>query len=272
MAERRPPADAEMERALTDLGRRLDWPPTPDLARAVRTRLAVAPARRRPFPAFLLQPGRGMALAALALLLAVAAAVLAVPAARTTVAEWFGLRGVEIRPVTTTPTAAPSPFASVIFPGERVTLAEARARAGFTVRAPELPELGPPDEVYLGQGPLAGQVALVYRARPGLPQAAQVPVGLLLTQFRSSIELPVVLQKQIGPGTELEPVRVGNTRGFWIEGRPHRLIYQDAAGRSHDESSRLAGNTLLWERDGITYRLESALSRDEALRIAESLR
>jgi hypothetical protein len=35
---------------------------------------------------------------------------------------------------------------------------------------------------------------------------------------------------------------------------------------------RLAGNTVLWERNGLTLRIEDALSRDQTLRIAESMR
>jgi hypothetical protein len=31
------------------------------------------------------------------------------------------------------------------------------------------------------------------------------------------------------------------------------------------------GNTLIWEEQGITYRLESNLSLEEAVKIAESL-
>jgi len=36
--------------------------------------------------------------------------------------------------------------------------------------------------------------------------------------------------------------------------------------------NRLAGNTLLWVRGETTYRLETALGRDGALRLARSVR
>jgi hypothetical protein len=39
-----------------------------------------------------------------------------------------------------------------------------------------------------------------------------------------------------------------------------------------DFPARLAGNTLLWEHSGLTLRIESALDRDGALRIATSMR
>ena len=37
-------------------------------------------------------------------------------------------------------------------------------------------------------------------------------------------------------------------------------------------ASRLAGDVLVFERDGTVYRLESALGRDATLAIAETLR
>jgi hypothetical protein len=127
--------------------------------------------------------------------------------------------------------------------------------------------------VYAGAPPPGGQVTLVYRARPGLPPPStlQTEVGLLITQFRGGIE-PELYGKGIGPGTQLEAIAVNGGRGYWIEGRPHTFFYRDADGRVRDESSRLAGNTLLWEQDGLTFRLESALTKEEALRIAAALR
>jgi hypothetical protein len=196
--------------------------------------------------------------------------VLAVPAARTTVAEWLGLRGVEISFVPEAPTPAGTPAGAALRLGRPIGLDEVRARVPFPVLTPSLPELGAPDEVYLDQTVPRGQVALVYRPRPGLPQAA-TGVGLLLTQFRGDVERPLA-QKGVGPGTSLQSVTVSGTTGFWIEGGPHFFMYRDAAGNIREETLRLAGNVLLWERDGVTYRLESSLPRDEALRIAESLR
>jgi hypothetical protein len=38
------------------------------------------------------------------------------------------------------------------------------------------------------------------------------------------------------------------------------------------DSRRIVGDTLLWARDGITYRLESALGMDAAVRLADTLR
>ena len=51
----------------------------------------------------------------------------------------------------------------------------------------------------------------------------------------------------------------------------HEFFYLDADGEPQPDTARLAANTLLWERDGVTYRLESALDRDAALAIARQL-
>jgi hypothetical protein len=37
------------------------------------------------------------------------------------------------------------------------------------------------------------------------------------------------------------------------------------------ETARLAGTTLLWTADGLTYRLEAELPPDDLIAIAESL-
>jgi hypothetical protein len=135
---------------------------------------------------------------------------------------------------------------------------------------PTLPVLGEPDAVYLGQNVSGGEVSLVYGVRDGLPKTAQPGVGLLFSEFRGEIE-PAFFGKVLSAGTTLEPVMVNGGRGFWIEGAPHLIFYRDASGQVHDEQLRLAGNTLLWEQDGLTLRLESALTKDEALRIAASV-
>ena len=52
----------------------------------------------------------------------------------------------------------------------------------------------------------------------------------------------------------------------------HLFFYFDSSGTIHDELLRLAGNTLLWEHNGVTLRLEAAFAKDAALRIAATMR
>jgi hypothetical protein len=152
-----------------------------------------------------------------------------------------------------------------------LTLDEARARVAYPVLVPTLPELGAPDEVYLSEPPAGGQVALVYAAAPGRAAAAETGAALLLMQFRGSTD-EGFLGKGLGPGTRLEPVTVNGARGYWIEGAPHFFFHQDEAGQARQEAIRLAGNVLLWEQGDLTLRLEGAMSKDEALRIAATVR
>ncbi|MDZ4277989.1 MAG: DUF4367 domain-containing protein, partial [Dehalococcoidia bacterium] len=60
---------------------------------------------------------------------------------------------------------------------------------------------------------------------------------------------------------------------LWIDGGGHIASFLDAQGRVVVESQRTVERaTLLWEQSEITYRLETSLSQDEAIQIAQSLR
>jgi hypothetical protein len=301
----------ELERALVDLGRHLEYPPTPNFAARVRQQLAEQPARPGPWWESLaagrvrsrwqsfLPVQRRLAFALVALIALVGAVLAISPEARTAVAERLGLRGVLIQEVpalpTALPTAAPaaSPaaapgtpgtsvgvFASPAIPtmtpsagtrlalGQLLTLDQVRTRVAFQIPLPTA--LGPPDEVYLADTPPGGQVALLYYPRPDLPQAKTTSVGLLLTAFQGSVSNGA-LGKGLPPGTRLEEVRVNGGKGFWIEGDPHQFFYLDSRGQGRVETTRLAGNVLLWEQDKLTLRLESALAKDETLKIAATV-
>ena len=283
MSDARRPAsasatDEQLEAALRDLAPQLEYPVTPDLAASVSERVRTErPPARRPWAAleWVFRPGvpfrRSVVLAIAALLLAVGAAV----------AIQLGLRGLPIvfvpslppaPPTATTPIGSPGAGlpGSTLLIGEPSTLEAARAAADFPVRLATLPELGAPDAVYIGRTRAGARVELVYRARPGLPDAGASGVGLLITQFKGRTE-PELMKKVAGPGTVIEPVRVNGAPGYWITGRPHALIYR-VDGEGEEEPYRLVGDVLIWEQDGVIYRIESALGRDATVRIAESMR
>jgi hypothetical protein len=293
--------DPELDRALIDLGRHVAYPPTPALAARVRQELARRPAPRASLGAARLQawwrsvmPAQRRLAYALVALIALAGAILAFsPEARTAVAERLGLRGVLIREIPAVPTPLPTPTgnaavqatlvggaASPVVPtaapsagarlalGQSTTLEEVRSRLTFQVPVPSA--LGPPDEVYLLSTPPGGQVALVYYPRQDLPQANTTGVGLLLTAFPGSVPAGI-FGKGIPPGTRIEEVQVNGGPGYWIEGDPHTFFYLDSRGQGRTETTRLAGNVLLWEQNQLTLRLESALTKDQAIRIATSV-
>jgi hypothetical protein len=45
----------------------------------------------------------------------------------------------------------------------------------------------------------------------------------------------------------------------------------DDQGRIVEETARLARDVLVWEEDGVAYRLEGELTKEDAIRLAESL-
>jgi hypothetical protein len=150
-----------------------------------------------------------------------------------------------------------------------LTLDAASARLGYPIALPAA--LGAPDEVYLLDFRSGGQVSLMYRPRPDLPAASSTGVGLLLGELRGSLPSGGPMLKGIPPGTRVEDVTIRTTHGYWIEGDPHVFVYQDDNGQFDTQTTRLASNVLLWEDHPLTLRLESALSRDAALAIAESV-
>jgi anti-sigma factor RsiW len=276
--------ELDLEAALADLAADLRFPPTPDLAAAVTARLEEGPARapagrrgrRRPptrrWPAWL-SGWRRLAVAGLAAVLLAVAVLVASPGTREAVARRLGLRGVGVQlggPPPPTVTTRPGERLDLGL-GERVTLEEARRRVGFSVLVPGAAGFQQPAAVYVNEAvPAGGRVDLVYRARPGLSASPFTDVGLLVTEFRGQ-PTPEFLKKVAVLGM-VEEVRVGGEPGYWFSGEPHFFTYRDAAGSLQDEQTRLAGNTLVWQRGELTLRIEGEISKQEALRIAESMR
>jgi hypothetical protein len=91
---------------------------------------------------------------------------------------------------------------------------------------------------------------------------------LVLSQWRGE-QLPFV-QKQVGPSSLVVPLDVRGVPGVWITGARHEIVYGDGDG-IQAKTRRLVGNVLIWERDGITYRLEGARTRPEALAAVRDL-
>jgi hypothetical protein len=275
-------SDAELEAALRGLGGAIDWPAAgatgsaPDVATVVRSRIeageALRPSRWRDAWSSW-QPVRRVLVVAVVALLALA--ILAAIAG----AAGLGLPGLRISlgpaPVSPPPSLAPSPSRSPaslagagMHLGERVELADLDARAGFPVRWPADPAIGPPDSAWIDSD-LGGQVTLVWASRPGLPDTFQPGVGLVMSAFRGSVENGF-LNKAVDSGTTVELVKVGGERAFWLSGGPHFFFYTAANGQVFDPR-RWVGDALLWAEGPVTLRLESALGRERTIELAESV-
>ena len=253
MRSRQHPSDASLVSALEDVGVQLDDPATPYLAARVRARLEsdAAPTTAAPSRRVRIAFAGGVVAVALTMVLAFS------PATRHAVAGWLGLRGVEIERVDEPP---PTALGGELDLGEPVTLMEAEQRAGFDLVLLPEDRFGPPDELYVTDAPSGGRVDVLYRSGSALP--------LLLTEFRGDTEAPLI-RKSVGDDVAVEPVTIDGHEGVWLEGGPHTITFLDEDGDPITDNTRLAGNTLIWERGNLTLRLESELTKEEAIEIGE---
>jgi hypothetical protein len=257
--------DRELERELRELGSLIDYPPTPNVARAARNVLDEAANEqsrrlRRAFPTM-----RWAAVAA-AFVLVVAVPTLS-PGLRATVSDWFlaedfqstgvdagsperqseaGAPAAGVSKSATTPAQAPQ------FSGERISVREAQARMDGTLILPRTPELGKPEEIYtVGTASKEG-VMLVYKY--GLPPLGDTGIHLVLTEVPGDLE-PAYLTGRTTAGSKFDRVSVDGNTGYW-----------------RSAGNRLPGQTLLWEQGGVVLRLEANVKKEQAIRIAESAR
>lgn len=177
---------------------------------------------------------------AAALIVAVAGAF-AVPQSRGAILRFFHVGGERIERVRTLPSA------------EERSL---RASLGSPISAAEAAAL-------LGRPFAVGGVAL-YRADRVV--STLLPGDVLLSELLTGDD-PILLKKFAAGGTDVEGVPVAaGVPGIWIHGGRH--VFMEPA-----LPARLAGNTLVWQRGGITFRLEGkTLTRAAALRLARPLR
>jgi hypothetical protein len=223
----------DLARELSSLAEHVDWPATPEL------RLELEPrARRR---------SRRPLVAALAFaaILALAAAF-AVPESRGAILRFLHLGGVTIERVDTLPPAEARPLEAGI--GRPVTLAEAKRLFGNVI---VLPDISPQPQLHIQDHSVLSMV-FEYHGQP-----------VLLTEFGFG---NYFLKKLASGGTSVvDGGMPDSVVSLWISGATHDVYFPGA-------SPRLAANVLVWEREGITYRIEShSLSREEAVSLARSL-
>jgi hypothetical protein len=114
-------------------------------------------------------------------------------------------------------------------------LEQAASVAGFTPKLPK--DLGAPTGVEASKGFIATSWS-----------------GVRLEQFRSGIE-PMYIKRYYGSLDYVDGIN-----GFWFK-TPHDLLLVDK------RVVRIAGPTLVWERDGVTFRLEG-VDKTRAIELA----
>lgn len=230
-----------LEQRLAALGAALESPPAPDLVPGVLARL-----EPRRAPRVVPRPRRALALA-FAILLLAAGAAMAVTPSRHAILDFFGLRGATVERVPRLP-----PLRGTSLPlGQRIPVARARDASSFRA-------LIPPGvtAAYLGSAPPGGRITL--------------RVGRQLVVEFVGPHNPY-LEKQIGPNTRMQRVRVNGGRGVYLSGAPHQVMILDRNGAFTEDQLHVAGNVLLWQQGRLIVRIEGARSLRSALALARSL-
>jgi hypothetical protein len=250
----------DLEGALVDLAEHLDHPAGDHLAADVRRRIAT-PARvgdRRSTRVRVL-------LAFAAALLLIAIAVVAIPPSREAIADWLGIGAVDIRrsgqPPARSTGGSPVP-GQPGSPRDRdalARLAAARRKVHFTIATPLDGSVGALFEVQVDSRPTGGLVSLTYER-------------FTLVEVASMANQRPQVGKTVGPTTHLEYVTVHGRQAAWIVGGGHEIAYLDRSGNLDLDTVRRSGPVLLWERGGVTYRIEGIAMLSQARRVAESLR
>lgn len=277
------------ENGLRQTAATFPYPPTPNIAHTVRQRLA---ARRQPRQ----QPR--LAWAAV-LILVLLAGLLAVPSVRAALIEFFQIGDIRLFLATPTATASPTttatapPTTAAPTPAEAVvtvtpaipiptrsprptatstlsildlagetTLAEAEEESGFDINLPTYPaDLDQPDHVFYQQ--LDGPVVIMVWLEPDDEQQPR------LTLYALDLAVGAFGGKFDWESTT--PATVNDQQAFWVVGA-HWLLFFDSTGREQFQFNRFVrGNVLVWQHGNITYRLETNLPLEEAVKIAESI-
>lgn len=187
--------------------------------------------------------------------LALLVAVVLISPLRASVLEWLRI-GVIGFYEEAGPTPTPS-LRSLLDLFGQTTLEAAQQAADFTIRLPA--DFGPPDFVYRqsGDGPAVILVWLATSERPAIS----------LYQFYAGPNRPLYGKLL----SQVVDTHVNGSPAAWVD-VPHTLVYQHNGVVRRQASFLIPGNVLIWAEGAVTYRLESSLSMEQAVAIAESLR
>ncbi len=256
--------DEQLAAALA--GIELAWPSTPNVAPLVGDTIREHRAAPSLVSPRLSLPSRRRSL------LVIAAALLALAGVALAARLVIELGAIAVEVLPGRPTAFPTNVATSGDLGHEIPLAEAERIAGFPAALPTA--LGPPDGAWLDEAvvdPEAHDVAVrivthwLPSGQGDLPVITGTKSGAVLMQFEGEWE---VASKQLYAETN----RFGNAivderQAFWTTGEHELLLV------SGDEARRLlvTGNVLIWQDAGFTFRLETALTKDAAVDVAETL-
>jgi hypothetical protein len=261
----------EFEEQVKSIASGMQYPQTPNISGFVTPRLHTSTRVRF----------NSKALAwSLTIALVLLSSLMLIPSARAAIIDFFQIGVVRIFPQFVTPTVEPLGTATAetmppvtatpLSQGSsdliallekiagKTTLARAQEIDSYTLLIPTYPaDLGGPDYVFVQD--VDGAMTILVWIDPQHPD--QVQLSLHFIPSRSWVV------HKMGPKV-IRETQVNGHKAIWAEGPYPLKIY----GSSEVEFTRLInGHVLIWADGDITYRLETDLSLEEAVRIAESL-
>lgn len=261
--------EIEFEKRLTIIARGMDYPRTPDIAGSVMTRLRSS-ARPRFAP-------RKLAWS-LTIILVLLSSLMLIPTVRAAILEFIQIGIVRIFPqnvepaaeivTTATPqsvmpsTATPADSSPLLISfldqiaGE-TKLASAQEAVPYPILLPTYPEgLGEPSHVYVQES----EGAMTILVWTDSEQPGRVTMSLhFIPAGHWAIE-------KFGPVT-IRETEVNGRYAVWAVG-PYPLLMRNG---SIEIERLIDGHVLIWADGEMTYRLETDLPLEEAIRVAESL-
>jgi len=246
----------------------MEYPHTPDIAGFVTARL-----RSSTRPRF-----NSKALAwSLTIILILCSSLMLIPPARAAILDFIQIGIVRIFPPQPTPVPVPvEEFPSTMAPttatprstsvplipmleniAGKTTLEDAQRKVNFPILLPTHPaELGNPDVVFVQN--LDGEMVILVWLEPEQPKNILMSLHMIP---RGSWAVGKV------EPTVIQETQVNGHRAIWAVG-PYPLILSNGDTQF---MRMIEGQVLIWADGDVTYRLESDLSLEEALKIAESL-
>jgi hypothetical protein len=163
-----------------------------------------------------------------------------------------------VMPITATPAMTSQPLIPILeqLAGE-VTLAEAQQTVSYPILLPSYPpDLGAPARVFVQEA--EGDMTILIWIDPQKPDQILMSLHIIPPGSWAVEKMnPALIQE----------TTVNGQRAIWAEG-PYPLRFSNG---NLDFVRLIDGHVLIWTEGGVTYRLETELDLEEAIKIAESL-
>ena len=262
-------SEMEFENKLRSIANEMEYPRTPDIAGFVTTRL-----RASTRPRLISKPLAW----SLTIILVLFLSLMLIPPVRAAIIEFIQIGVVRIFPQPDEPTvepgrtATPESFAPItatpfsqssnLIPildqmDGKTTLTDAQIKVEYSILLPDYPsDLGQPDHVYIQD--VDGNMVILVWLDPQNPEKV-----LISLHFVPNSSWAI---KKVDP-TVIQETSVNGERAIWTTGPyPMYLSNGDLQYRR-----LITGHVLIWAGLDVTYRLETDLSLEEEVKIAESL-